>query len=196
MGGDGDPVTAFIERWRDREGGAERANYALFLIGLCRILGVPEPDPATASTELNDYVFERAVRFRDAGTGRIDLYKRGCFILEAKQSRWKGGAKEIAGQEDLFEPEAQGAALGRRGAERAWDVLMLNAAGRRRTTPARFRLRTTGPPSSSSATSATSSRSMPTSPARGATTRSSPIDKVFASTSKTFAARRFGSACG
>jgi len=36
-------VSAFIERWRGKEGGAERANYALFLIGLSRILGVPMP---------------------------------------------------------------------------------------------------------------------------------------------------------
>src|SRR6185437_12661895 len=45
----------------------------------------------------NAYVFERAVRFRhDDGTtspGRIDLYKKGCFVLEAKPSkkREKGG---------------------------------------------------------------------------------------------------------
>lgn len=121
------PIADFIDRWRDKEGGAERANYALFLIGLCRALGVPEPEPARASTEHNDYVFERAIRFRDGGTGRIDLYKRGSFILEAKQSRWKGGAKEIAGQEDLFVAGKDSPASGRRDAERGWDVLMLNA---------------------------------------------------------------------
>ena len=27
--------------------------------------------------------------------GRIDLYKRGCFILEAKQSRLRGGKKAV-----------------------------------------------------------------------------------------------------
>jgi hypothetical protein len=31
-----------------------------------------------------------------AGSGRIDLYRRGCFVLEAKQSRQAGGKKEIA----------------------------------------------------------------------------------------------------
>jgi hypothetical protein len=54
------------------------------------------------------------------------LYKRGCFVLEAKQSRQKGGSKEVLGQPDLFhrtEPARRGA----RGASRAWDVLMLNA---------------------------------------------------------------------
>jgi hypothetical protein len=91
---------AFIARWQGREGGQERANYALFLSELCDILGVPRPAPAAATTEENDYVFERRVKGHAADgsdrSGRIDLYKRGCFVLEAKQSRQKpGGAKEI-----------------------------------------------------------------------------------------------------
>jgi hypothetical protein len=56
---------------------------------LCDILDVPRPDPATPDTTQNEYVFERAVTFHHGdGTtsaGRIDLYKRGCFVLEAKQ---------------------------------------------------------------------------------------------------------------
>jgi hypothetical protein len=123
-------IDAFVARWQGREGGQERANYALFLTQLCDALGVPQPQPASASTEENDYVFERAVRTADldgnASTGRIDLYKRGCFVLEAKQSRQKGGSKEITGQPDLFgrpEPTRRGV----RSASRAWDVLMLNA---------------------------------------------------------------------
>ncbi len=51
----------FIARWQGREGGQERANYALFLTELCDAIGVARPDPASASTEQNDYVFERAV---------------------------------------------------------------------------------------------------------------------------------------
>ena len=126
-------VEAFILRWSGREGGAERANYALFLTELCDLLGVARPEPASASTERNDYVFERAVTFRqpDGGssTGRIDLYKRGCFVLEAKQSRQKGGRKEVPAapeQADMFGAE-QAERRGRRSAARAWDVLMLNA---------------------------------------------------------------------
>lgn len=90
-------VEAFIARWTARSGGAERANYGLFLIELCDLIRVRRPDPAGEETELNEYVFERAVRFRhDDGTtspGRIDLYKKGSFVLEAKQSkkRAKGG---------------------------------------------------------------------------------------------------------
>ena len=57
---------------------------------------------------------------------RIDLYKRGCFVLEAKQSRQKGGKKEVLGQPDLF-AGAEPARRGARSASRAWDVLMFNA---------------------------------------------------------------------
>jgi MmeI, N-terminal domain len=90
-------VEAFIKRWTGTAGGAERANYALFLAELCDLIGVERPHPAGRDTEKNDYVFERAVRFRhdDGSTspGRIDLYKKDCFVLEAKQSkkREKGG---------------------------------------------------------------------------------------------------------
>ena len=84
-------VQSFIDRWTGREGGAERANYALFLTELCDLLGVQRPTPSGAETQLNDYVFERAVRPRASEGGgapkRIDLYKKGAFILEAKQSR-------------------------------------------------------------------------------------------------------------
>ena len=85
------PAEAFIARWQGREGGQERANYALFLAELCGVLGVDRPDPAAATTEDNDYVFERAVKIPEPdgslAHGRIDLYKRGCFVLEAKPPR-------------------------------------------------------------------------------------------------------------
>src|SRR4029078_12829496 len=79
-------VETFIAKWQGAEGGQERANYALFLTELCTRLVFPTPDPASAVSEHNDYVFERAVTFHNAdGTtsqGRIDLYKRGSFVLE------------------------------------------------------------------------------------------------------------------
>jgi hypothetical protein len=124
-------VEAFIKRWQGQEGGQERANYALSLTELCDLLGVDHPEPAGATHERNDYVFERVVtRHKDDGDtlGRIDLYKKDCFVLEAKQSRIKGGKKEVTGQNDLFAADAaQEESRGRRGADRAWDVLMLNA---------------------------------------------------------------------
>jgi len=126
---DSEKAEAFIARWQGQEGGQERANYTLFLTELCDVLGLPHPDPAGATRERNDYVFERVVtRHRDDGDaiGRIDLYRRNSFVLEAKQSRWKGD-KAIAGQSDLFSAENETAERGKPGARRAWDVLMLNA---------------------------------------------------------------------
>lgn len=43
-------VDDFIARWTGREGGAERANYQMFLAELGDVLGVPRPDPAGATT--------------------------------------------------------------------------------------------------------------------------------------------------
>ncbi|MDP2214018.1 type IIL restriction-modification enzyme MmeI [Phenylobacterium sp.] len=124
-------VEAFIQRWSGREGGAERANYALFLSELCDVLGLAHPDPADASAHQNDYAFERAVRPRESDGGgapkRIDLYKRGSFILEAKQSRLPGrkNALPAAAQGTLFKDEPD--QLGRRDQVPRWDVMMQNA---------------------------------------------------------------------
>ena len=122
-------VEAFIARWQGQEGGQERANYALFLTELCSLLDLPQPDPASASHETNDYVFERVVKetTRDgaANSKRIDLYKRNCFVLEAKQSRLSGD-KKLADTPQL--PGLESTPRGRRAsANRAWDVLMMNA---------------------------------------------------------------------
>ena len=123
-------LESFIARWSVGEGGQERANYALFLSELCDVLDVPRPDQASHDAALNAYAFERAVTFREpdgsTARGRIDLYKRGSFVLEAKQSRRPGTVK--AEQSSLFDTRAQESSpLGRRTASRAWDVLMLNA---------------------------------------------------------------------
>ncbi len=127
----GAAVEAFIARWQGREGGQERANYALFLPELCAVLDLPRPDPASASTESNDYVFERAVKEtgRDGtvSSKRIDLYKRDCFILEAKQSRFSGAKKLADAPIDSAPADSATKTRGRRGADRAWDVLMMNA---------------------------------------------------------------------
>lgn len=112
--GRGMDIGTFIRRWRDREGGAERANATMYLLELTQALDLPPPDPAGADTAHNDYVFERAVRspFQEAGSpNRIDLYKRGCFLLEAKQSRWA--------------PRQDGA--WRAPPDRRWDAMMRSA---------------------------------------------------------------------
>ena len=71
-------------------GGSEMANAQLFIERLTVALGLPSPKLQKEDTATSDYVFERPVTFRHTGgstsTGRIDCYKRDCFILEAKQS--------------------------------------------------------------------------------------------------------------
>jgi len=123
-----DPIDAFIKRW-SASSGAERANFQSFANELCTLLGVPLPDPAHEEMTRNDYTFERSVRFKDAtGTtspGRIDLYKRNSFVMEAKQSREKGRPKALPGQADLLTPDYN--PRGEPSANRAWDTLMLNA---------------------------------------------------------------------
>lgn len=107
-----DTIDAFIERWKSVDG-TERANYQLFLTELCRLLDLPQPDPASSSTEENAYVFERLVRINHPdGTqthGFIDLYRRDSFICEAKQSGrelnssgWDKAMLRAQGQADLY----------------------------------------------------------------------------------------------
>ncbi len=84
------PVAKFVARWK-KSNAAERSNFQLFMAELSDALGLARPDPATENEADNAYVFDRVVQFdHDDGTkttGRIDLYKRGCFVLEGKQSR-------------------------------------------------------------------------------------------------------------
>lgn len=82
-------INLFIERWSDTEL-AERANKDLFLTELCDLLELPHPDPAGPDSGENAYVFERAVPLHHSDgretVGKIDLYRRDRFVLEAKQT--------------------------------------------------------------------------------------------------------------
>ena len=126
---EGEAVAAFIARWK-KSGGAERANYTSFLTELCGILGLEPPHPSTNDPERDEYVFERAVTFHHpdntSSTGRIDLYKRNAFVLEAKQ----GIEAESPALFDLLPPgdapRKKSAAV--RGTKR-WSDLMLRARG-------------------------------------------------------------------
>lgn len=121
-------IEAFIERWTSREGGAERANYQMYICELCDLISVARPEPAGCERDYNDYAFERAVRRRPsdeiASCRRIDLYKRGCFILEAKQSRLPGGRKALPDQSSLLPPARTSS---RRAHGENWDAYMRNA---------------------------------------------------------------------
>ena len=121
-------IGPFVARWQE-SGAAERANYQLFLSELCEVLDLPRPEPTRPKVDDNAYVFERDVTFQNLdGTtsiGRIDLYKRGCFVLEAKQ-----GSQQVV--EEEFELTAKPAKLKKGTAVRGtkgWDDAMLKARG-------------------------------------------------------------------
>jgi hypothetical protein len=121
-------VEGFISRWKD-SGGSERANFQHFAIELTQLLGVPAPKPAKADAQADDYRFERPVTFIHTGTqsrGFIDLYRRGCFIMEAKQGTGRAAAEED--QLTLLPdgPTQQRQGHGVRGSRR-WDDTMLRA---------------------------------------------------------------------
>jgi len=121
---------SFIPRWQ-KSSASERANYALFLSEFCDFLDLPRPEPSQADEDLNAYVIDKAVRYTelDGSTtiNYIDLYKRNCFVLEAKQ-----GSDPV--QEELFELRAvEPARRMKRGTAvrgtRGWDTAMLRARG-------------------------------------------------------------------
>ena len=83
---DSAPAAAFIARWSGITA-SELSTAQSFVRELCELLDVPVPHPTPAQ----DYMFERPVTFRhgDGGSspGRIDCYRRGAFVLEAKKLR-------------------------------------------------------------------------------------------------------------
>lgn len=89
-------VNDFIALW-GASGASERANKDSYLKDLCTVLGLPHPAPCTGDRARDTYVFEAdAVLPHEGGTvsiGKIDLYKAGCFVLEAKQGSDAGANK-------------------------------------------------------------------------------------------------------
>ncbi|MFZ2288345.1 MAG: DNA methyltransferase [Halopseudomonas yangmingensis] len=91
-------IEAYIQRWGGgiSHGGNERANLQMFVTELCTLLDLPQPDPAGSQRSENAYVFERSVTelFADGGktTRSLDLYRRGCFILEGKDTGKQTGS--------------------------------------------------------------------------------------------------------
>lgn len=124
-------VEAFITRWKG-SGGSEMANFQSFANELTELLGVERPKPAKEDGQNNDYRFERPVTFTHTGKnnwGRIDLYRKGCFILEAKQ----GGTRSEKPKDgiDALTTKPKGKERlghGQRGTAK-WDDTMLKARG-------------------------------------------------------------------
>jgi hypothetical protein len=120
----------FIARWH-QSSAAERANYALFLSELCDYLELPRPDPSQANEDANAYVIDKAVYFKNldgsSTTNYIDLYKRNCFVLEAKQ-----GSNPLSNSpvslSSAKEPRRMKRGTAVRGTH-GWDEAMLAARG-------------------------------------------------------------------
>jgi hypothetical protein len=83
-------LSDFIALWQS-SGAEERANKDLFFAELCDALDVPRPNPKTGDPALDTYVFEKDVHIpHEGGTtsiGRVDLYKEGHVLVEAKQGK-------------------------------------------------------------------------------------------------------------
>jgi hypothetical protein len=77
---------AFISKWQGVTA-SELSTSQSFLHDLCALIEVDKPH----ATPEQDYMFERPVTFQhgDGSTsaGRIDLYRRGAFVLESKKLR-------------------------------------------------------------------------------------------------------------
>lgn len=126
-----DRVQVFIDRW-SRSAASERANYAGFTYELCDLLGVPRPDPAGQVAADDAYVLEKAVKIPvadgSATDGRIDVYRRGCFVLEAKQGGEAVDASAAVALADATRQKLKGRRKGTatRGTS-AWDQAMIKA---------------------------------------------------------------------
>ena len=98
-------IQAFTQRWQGVSA-SELASAQSFVMDLCDVLGVPRPHPTAAQ----DYMFERPVTFLhgDGSTsaGRIDCYRRGHFVLEAK--KLKAGAHTKGFDDGLLRARTQG----------------------------------------------------------------------------------------
>ena len=129
-----DQIESFIADWAVT-GGSELANTQSFINGLAAIIGVDPPKGSQPDDAQNDYVFERRV-FQDNGDGttsfgRLDAYKRDCFVLEAKQGTDADREAAKRGEADFFGKPAteklkQGTA--KRGTP-GWAAAMIKAKG-------------------------------------------------------------------
>ena len=96
-------VEAFITRWSSATI-SERSHYQTFISQLCALIGVTAPDQEKVGDR--GYCFERRVEFRfhDGGAHRgfIDCYRRGAFVLEAKQSQKRAPGGDAASPAELI----------------------------------------------------------------------------------------------
>lgn len=117
-------LQVFLSKW-EASGAAERANAQLFLAELCDMLGVDRPEPKTPDESANAYVFEKVLTTATGSSNFVDLYKRGCFVLETKQGadRSTGSTFSAEGEQRLKQLKSGHGIRGTKG----WDVAMQRA---------------------------------------------------------------------
>ncbi|MEN5206684.1 DNA methyltransferase [Stenotrophomonas terrae] len=105
-----DGADAFITRWQG-VAASELSTSQSFLIELSQLLGVDTPHP----TPEQDYMFERPITFAhgdgSSSAGRIDLYRRGAFVLESK--KLKQGAHTKGFDDAMLRARSQAEAYAR-----------------------------------------------------------------------------------
>lgn len=83
-------LRSFIERWLPAVR-TERPKTQAFLMELCLVLELPRPGMSGGAAASDDYVLDREVPLPapdgTVGRGRIDLYKKGCFVFQVTQRR-------------------------------------------------------------------------------------------------------------
>ncbi len=121
---------AFIKTW-EKTGASERANFQPFMIDLISRLDLDAVAGATADKKGDDYAFERPVKNRISGQANfIDLYRRGCFVMEGKQGSDKIAKPKNTLQYELMTgqsvPKDQRVGTAKRGTA-AWVTEMMKA---------------------------------------------------------------------
>ena len=122
-------VQDFIAHW-SAASASERANSQPFLLGLCDLLGVPQPDPQPDKGYFFEFPIVEQHPDGTTSNGRIDLYRRAHFVLESKQFQ---EAKAKASQLELAAEEA--GVIARKKSSQpvrgtgAWDDAMMKARG-------------------------------------------------------------------
>ena len=122
-------IAGFIAHW-SAASPSERANSQAFLLELCDLLEVPAPDNHPHAGYFFEYPVTEHHADGSTSPGRIDLYKRTCFVLESKQFQ---EAKAKASQLEIAAEEAGVVAKKKfsqpvRGTD-AWDDAMIKARG-------------------------------------------------------------------
>ncbi|UWR52661.1 class I SAM-dependent DNA methyltransferase [Phaeobacter inhibens] len=119
-------IEEFIERWQG-SGGSEMATAQSFAIELTELLGVERPYVSDKDGDFLDYRFERPVTLTHTGrtrNGRIDLYKKGHFILEAKQFTSTGPKDKNTLEMFLGKDAPKQSGHGKRGTARFDDTML------------------------------------------------------------------------